>query len=137
MLRCSKKRCVPEKKLLFPFMDRRISVLTLSSLAFDSRPQIAKLIMSSQIHARIDSQNKVLHGRTDDQRTVTFTNAIKMGDEYMRETQALLLRINLMRADFIVKGSGDSGPSKSSRQDARGRSGGDVPIAAYAAESGM
>ena len=36
----------------------------------------------------------------------------------MRDTRALLLRINLMRADFIVKGEGQGiGPSKSSRQE--------------------
>lgn len=39
----------------------------------------------------------------------------------MRDTKALLLRIQLMRADFVVKAASDSnlGPSKSSRQEAR------------------
>lgn len=85
--------------------------------------ELAKLIMSQQIAARIDSQNKVLHARRTDQRTTTFSAAIQMGDEYMRDTKAMLLRINLMRADFIVKGSsgetGLGGPSKSSRQEVR------------------
>ena len=74
--------------------------------------------MAKQISARIDSQSKVLYARQVDQRTATFAAAIKMGEEYMRDTKALLLRINLMRADFIVKGSGEGpgfGPSKSSR----------------------
>lgn len=36
----------------------------------------------------------------------------------MRDTKALLLRLNLLRADFTVKGAeGAHGPSKSSRQD--------------------
>jgi len=81
--------------------------------------ELAKLIMGGQIPARIDSQNKVLHKRATDQRTATFATAIKMGEEYMRDTRALLLRINLMRADFVVKGSNQDGPSKSSRQEAR------------------
>ena len=83
--------------------------------------ELAQLIMAGQIPARIDSQNKVLHARQTDQRTATFAAAVKMGEDYMRDTKALLLRINLMRADFIVKGAGDSGygPSKSSRQDGR------------------
>ena len=86
--------------------------------------ELAKLIMAGQIKARIDSQAKVLHKRASDQRTATFSTAIKMGEEYTRDMRALLLRINLMRADFIVKGSGDAaglGPSKSSRQEARSR----------------
>ena len=86
--------------------------------------ELAKLIMSQQIAARIDSQNKVLHARRTDQRTTTFSAAIQMGDEYMRDTKAMLLRINLMRADFVVKGSSEAhGPSKSSRQEQRHASG--------------
>ena len=86
--------------------------------------ELAALIMQKHIAARIDSQSKVLYARQADQRTATFAAALKMGEEYMRDTQALLLRINLMRADFVVKGTGESGgfgptPSKSSRQDGR------------------
>lgn len=101
--------------------------------------ELAQLIMNGQIPARIDSQAKVLYARNTDQRTATFATAIKMGEEYMRDTKALLLRINLLRADFIVKGSGDAtglGPSsKSSRQEARAARGtsGDV----YATEGVM
>jgi hypothetical protein len=80
--------------------------------------ELAALIMAGQIPARIDSQAKVLYARHADQRTATFAAALKMGEEYMRDTRALLLRINLMRADFIVKGEGQGiGPSKSSRQE--------------------
>ena len=76
---------------------------------------------AGQIPARIDSHNKVLHARHADQRTATFQKALAMGDEYVRDSMALLLRINLMRHDFVVKpaNSGDKqlGPSKSSRQE--------------------
>ena len=45
-----------------------------------------------------------------------FAAAIRMGEEYMRDTKALLLRINLMRADFVVKGSGEGpGPRVGAR----------------------
>ncbi|EOD32552.1 hypothetical protein EMIHUDRAFT_429574 [Emiliania huxleyi CCMP1516] len=80
--------------------------------------EIAALIMSGCIPARIDSQAKVLHARHADQRNATFVKALATGEAYMRDTKALLLRLNLLRADFAVKGSGDSsGPSKSSRQE--------------------
>uniref|UniRef100_A0A7S4BL18 PCI domain-containing protein n=1 Tax=Chrysotila carterae TaxID=13221 RepID=A0A7S4BL18_CHRCT len=82
--------------------------------------ELAKLIMAGLIPARIDSQNKVLHARHADKRHATFTKAVAMGEEYMRETQALLLRLNLLRADFTVKGAGEThGPSKSVRQERR------------------
>jgi len=80
--------------------------------------EIAALIMSGCIPARIDSQAKVLHARHADQRNATFVKALATGEAYMKDTKALLLRLNLLRADFAVKGSGDSsGPSKSSRQE--------------------
>ena len=88
----------------------------------DLERELATLIMAGQIPARIDSHNKVLHARHADQRTATFQKALGMGDDYVRDSMALLLRINLMRHDFVVKGqSGDAGlgPSKSSRQARR------------------
>ena len=82
--------------------------------------ELAALIMAGQIPARIDSHNKVLHARHADQRTASFQKALAMGDEYVRDSMALLLRINLMRHEFVVKPSGGDaklGPSKSSRQE--------------------
>jgi COP9 signalosome complex subunit 1 len=94
--------------------------------------ELAQLIMSRQIAARIDSQRKVLHARNADARASTFEAAVKMGDEYLRETRALVLRINMMRADFVVRGAGEgpglSAKSSRHRSDAAG---------AYASEVGM
>jgi len=65
--------------------------------------ELAKLIMEGTIPARIDSHNKRLYARTIEQRTATFERALGMGDEYSDNTQALLLRMNLMRAEISVK----------------------------------
>ena len=127
--------------------------MTLMASAFNTpvealEKELAQLIMDGKIASRIDSQNKVLYGRhvthllptaltphpfphtqvlyarTADQRTATFSKTLGLGADYLRETRALLLRINLMRADFVVKGSSEAhGPSKSSRQEQRHASG--------------
>jgi len=65
--------------------------------------ELAKLIMDGSIQARIDSHNKRLYARHTDQRSSTFQNAVKVGDDFQRNSTALLLRVNLMRNDFIVK----------------------------------
>jgi COP9 signalosome complex subunit 1 len=65
--------------------------------------ELAKLIMEGSIQARIDSHNKILYARQTDQRSATFQNALKMGEEYERNTKSMLLRMNLMRNDFSVK----------------------------------
>jgi len=65
--------------------------------------ELSRLIMDGSIQARIDSHNKRLYARTTDQRSATFEKTIKMGEEYQDNTQSLLLRVNLMRNDFVVK----------------------------------
>jgi len=105
---------------------KRVSMVRMAE-AFDYQvedleKELARLIGAGGIHARIDSHNKVLYARQDDQRSATFSKALAMGEDYMRDTKALLLRIQLMRHDLIVKGNGDAlGPSKSSRQDRQDR----------------
>jgi len=107
----------------FVTVDMRLMAAAFNVSVEALEKELAALIMARQIAARIDSQAKVLHSRQIDQRSATFASAIKMGEDYLRDMKALILRINLMRADFIVKGSGEGqgyGPSKSSRQEARG-----------------
>jgi len=65
--------------------------------------ELGKLIEEGTISARIDSHNKRLYARQTDQRTATFDKSLKMGDEYQSNTKTLLLRINLLRNDFVVK----------------------------------
>jgi len=65
--------------------------------------ELSRLIMDGSIQARIDSHNKRLYARTTDQRSATFEKTIQMGEEYQDNTQSLLLRVNLLRNDFVVK----------------------------------
>ena len=79
-------------------------------------------VQAGSIPARIDSQNKVLYARHADQRHATFQKALTMGDEYMRDTKALLLRLHLLRESFTVKAdktwdAEGHGSSKSTRQE--------------------
>jgi len=106
----------------FVTVDMKLMADAFNTLVMDLEKELATLIMAGQIPARIDSHNKVLHARHADQRMSTFQKALSMGDDYVRDSMSLLLRINLMRNDFVVKpASGDAGlgPSKSSRQERR------------------
>lgn len=59
--------------------------------------------MGATGHDALLLMSQVLHARQDDHRSATFQKALAMGEEFMRDTKALVLRINLMRNDFIVK----------------------------------
>mmetsp|Transcript_37463 Transcript_37463/g.60668 ORF Transcript_37463/g.60668 Transcript_37463/m.60668 type:complete len:389 (-) Transcript_37463:225-1391(-) len=65
--------------------------------------EVAHLIMENQIQARIDSHNKILYARHADQRAATFQKALSTGQDYIRSTKALLLRVNLLKHNFTVK----------------------------------
>lgn len=65
--------------------------------------ELATLIMENQIQARIDSHNKILYARHADQRNATFQRALQAGGDFQRETQAMLLRANLLRSEFVSK----------------------------------
>jgi len=74
--------------------------------------ELSRLIMENQIQGRIDSHNKRLYARHTDQRSSTFEKALTVGDDYQRNTKAMLLRVNLMRNDIVVKA-----PRKEERGD--------------------
>ena len=95
--------------------------MTLMASAFNTPVEALEELaqLDSKIASRIDSQNKVLYARTADQRTATFSKTLGLGADYLRETRALLLRISLMRADFVVKGSSEAHGLKSSRREQR------------------
>ncbi|KAL1920755.1 uncharacterized protein VTP21DRAFT_11390 [Calcarisporiella thermophila] len=68
--------------------------------------ELAALIMDNQIQGRIDSHNKVLHARKQDLRGDVFRQCFAMANEYERAARAMLLRINLIKADLVVKPQG-------------------------------
>jgi len=63
--------------------------------------ELAGLIVSNQIAARIDSDAGALYSHHTDQRAATYHFALKAGDDYLRNTKALLLRANLQKHNFM------------------------------------
>jgi len=64
--------------------------------------EVAQLVGKKQIDAKIDSHRKVLHVRHANQRRATFQNALRVSQEFLDSTEALVLRMNLLKHDFGV-----------------------------------
>ncbi|CAG8756335.1 10149_t:CDS:2, partial [Racocetra fulgida] len=68
--------------------------------------ELAKLITENHIQARIDSHKKVFI-YTDlnfiDHRSGIFHKSLKMGDDFEQSTNAMLLRMNLLKMNLIVQ----------------------------------
>lgn len=63
--------------------------------------EIFNLILDGQIHARIDSHNKIIYAKDYDPRTVTFEKALRIGKECHQRTKALLLRSAVLKHGHI------------------------------------
>jgi len=90
--------------------------------------ELSGLISEGNIKARIDSHNKVLHAKAINQRSATFEKALKMGDNYQRNSKSMLLRVSLMKHDFVVRpqqsGSGGGGKGRNDKEErGKGKSG--------------
>lgn len=64
--------------------------------------EVAQLIGKRQLDAKIDSNKKILHVRHANQRQATFQNTMRVSQEFLESTQALVLRMNLLKHDFGV-----------------------------------
>lgn len=74
--------------------------------------EVAALIRDKSIKARIDSHNKILYARMTDERNNTYQKVMEFGDSYIRETEAYILRMNMLRhRDFVVQASARKGKS--------------------------
>src|SRR2546422_1263218 len=83
-------------------------------------PLFTKIYILPFLQARIDSHNKILYAKDVDQRTVTFTRAIEMGQEWQRRTKALILRSAMLKNGLIqvkcpqpLRSADDATPSAS------------------------
>lgn len=64
--------------------------------------EVAQLISKRQLDAKIDSHKKILHVRSADQRKATYQNTMRVSQNFLDTTQALVLRMNLLKHDFGV-----------------------------------
>lgn len=69
----------------------------------DLENELMQLILDGQINARIDSHNKILYAKQQDQRITTFEKSIQMGLDNQRRTKALILRSAMLKNQVHVR----------------------------------
>ncbi|KAI9482756.1 MAG: 26S proteasome subunit RPN7-domain-containing protein [Benjaminiella poitrasii] len=66
--------------------------------------QLVMLIGNKEkISARIDSHNKILCTKKREKRKEAFDRSLVAGDDFEKSSKALLLRLNLLKANLVVK----------------------------------
>eukprot|EP00928_Gymnodinium_smaydae_P029354 TRINITY_DN22129_c0_g2_i1.p1 TRINITY_DN22129_c0_g2~~TRINITY_DN22129_c0_g2_i1.p1 ORF type:complete len:427 (-),score=95.28 TRINITY_DN22129_c0_g2_i1:58-1338(-) len=64
--------------------------------------EVAQLVGKRQLDAKIDSHRKLLHVRHSNQRKAAYHNAMRVSEDFLDTTRALVLRMNLLKRDFGV-----------------------------------
>lgn len=59
--------------------------------------ELAELITSGQIKAKIDSYQKLLISNKGKQSTEAYEKAVKLGERFIRDTEDMLLKITLLQ----------------------------------------
>jgi len=101
---CEQIRSKGITQYFVPFLS--VSLLKMAEVfntdAESMQHEVAKLIGKRQLDAKIDSQRKILFARHADQRGITYHNAMRVSGDFLDNTQALILRMNLLKHDFGV-----------------------------------
>merc|ERR1712129_440626 len=64
--------------------------------------EVAQLVGKGQLEAKIDSHKKILQVKHANQRKTAYRNAMRVSQDFLDSTQALVLRMNLLKHDFGV-----------------------------------
>ncbi|CEP15292.1 hypothetical protein [Parasitella parasitica] len=99
---------VREKAMIQYCIPYSIIDMTKMAQAFSIKVSILEddlvgLIRKNKISARIDSHKKILCTKKQEKRQEAIERSLLAGDDFEKSTKALLLRLNLMKAQMIVK----------------------------------
>ena len=64
--------------------------------------ELSELISSGAIKAKIDSYKKLMHAQRANPQLDCYKNAVKVGDKFIRDTEDMLLKINLIKQDQVL-----------------------------------
>lgn len=96
-----------------PFLS--VSLASMASALGCSVPEMeahaARLVMDDKIAARIDSEAKTLHMRTEEARSATYRKVAKLGDAHLGEMRLLLLRMSCVEHGLVVRSRPAGGAS--------------------------
>ncbi|CDW76767.1 cop9 signalosome complex subunit 1 [Stylonychia lemnae] len=66
--------------------------------------EIADLIVSKKIQAKIDSHSKLLYSRKDNDTLNSYKEAVALGRMFIRETEQAILRVQAFQMNKVLKG---------------------------------
>ena len=65
--------------------------------------ELTELITSGAIKAKIDSYQKRLYARKQNPQLEAYKKAAEVGQQFIRDTEDMLLKINLMKTNMVLE----------------------------------
>mmetsp|Transcript_5808 Transcript_5808/g.14103 ORF Transcript_5808/g.14103 Transcript_5808/m.14103 type:complete len:431 (-) Transcript_5808:288-1580(-) len=87
----------------FSSMDLQMMAGAFNTTVEALEKELVALIVGDKIHARIDSQRKLLYARRSNARAATFNKVLSVGEAYDQDARAALLRASLRKHDFVLR----------------------------------
>ena len=69
----------------------------------DIETDLASLITSGKIKAKIDSFKKLLYAKKENTQLQTYAHAKALGDSFVLDTETMLLKVSLLSNEMVIK----------------------------------
>ena len=64
--------------------------------------ELSELIASKHVKAKIDSYKKLMHSQRANPQSECYKNSVKLGDRFIRDTEDMMMKINLIKNDSVL-----------------------------------
>ncbi|KAI8069194.1 26S proteasome subunit RPN7-domain-containing protein [Gongronella butleri] len=104
IIHCIRERAMVQYCLPYSAIDLRNMACAFNTTVQALETDLVRLIADKQkIQARIDSHDKILYTKRSNQRRQAYEQTIDIGEEYEKSARAIMLRLNLVKADMVVR----------------------------------
>ncbi|ORZ15645.1 26S proteasome subunit RPN7-domain-containing protein [Absidia repens] len=104
IFQCIRERAMVQYCIPYSIIDMHRMAFAFNTTTEKLESELVQLIgHKGRISARIDSHEKLLYSKKQDQRKRAFDQSVALGTEYEKTAKALMLRMNLVKADMVVR----------------------------------
>jgi COP9 signalosome complex subunit 1 len=98
-----RQNCIVQYFIPFVSADMSSMASTLDMTVEELELEVIHLIAMTRLEARIDSEKKVLHARSVNQRALAFSKTLEMCDQYIVHARGLLIRMAMANKNLVVR----------------------------------
>ncbi|CAO3631023.1 unnamed protein product [Cunninghamella echinulata] len=104
IIQCIREKAIVQYCIPYSSIDMNRMAFAFNTTVDNLELDLIRLIgQNGKISARIDSHEKILYANQKNQRKQAFDQSLSLGKDYEKSAKALMLRLNLLKADLVVR----------------------------------